>query len=154
MSQNSSPTGELCRNGNIGCELGERVHNPTECFIYRDGSLLTGAGPDTPIETNSNGGSQSAIPYRFDLIDAQALAAMAKVLKEGADKYGENNWRQIPVGDHLNHLLLHVFAYLAGDTQDDHLSHALCRATFALGVKLEQEGQVQRETSIIQAAVS
>lgn len=100
-------------------------------------AVLEGAGRDAPTEENSAGGKQSAIPYRFDLIDGSALAAMANVLHEGAIKYGENNWRLIPVQDHLNHLLMHTFAYLSGDTQDDHLSHILCRATFALGVELE-----------------
>ena len=94
--------------------------------------------PDAPIITNSNGGSQSKIDVRFDLIDGKALFEMAKVLHEGAEKYGENNWRVIPVFDHLNHLLMHTFAYLAGDVTDDHLSHILCRATFALGVTLQE----------------
>lgn len=102
---------------------------------------IEGAGKDTEITTNLQGGSQSKIPYRFDLLDGPALAAAAKVLQEGAEKYGENNWRLIPVHDHLNHLLMHTFAYLSGDTQDDHLSHILCRAIFALGVNIDQTPQ-------------
>lgn len=96
---------------------------------------IEGAGPDTPITTNEHGGSQSDIPYRFDLIDPLALSDMATVLQQGAVKYGENNWRKIPVEDHLNHLIMHTYAYLAGDLTDDHLSHILCRAMFALGVE-------------------
>jgi hypothetical protein len=64
---------------------------------------------------------------------------MAKVLSEGAEKYGEQNWRKIDIPDHLNHLLMHTYAYLAGDTTDEHLSHILCRATFALGVSLGED---------------
>jgi hypothetical protein len=93
--------------------------------------------PNAPVTTNEHGGSQSDVPVRFDLIDAKALFEMAKVLDHGAKKYGANNWRLIPVEDHLNHLLMHAYAYLAGDRTDDHLSHALCRATFALGVNLQ-----------------
>ncbi len=100
------------------------------------GSVWAGASPDTPTHTTESGGSQSDIPYRFDLIDGNALAAVATVLKQGADKYGEGNWRLIPIRDHLNHLLMHANAYLAGDVQDDHLSHIACRAIFALGVDL------------------
>lgn len=92
------------------------------------------ASPDAPLTTNSKGGSQSDIPVRFDLIDAKAMFEMAKVLDYGARKYGANNWRLISIEDHLNHLLMHTFAYLSGDTSDDHLSHILCRATFAQGV--------------------
>lgn len=97
------------------------------------------ADPDAPMTTNEKGGSQSDIPVRFDLIDAKAMFEMAKVLDHGARKYGENNWRLIDVDDHLNHLLMHTFAYLSGDRTDDHLSHILCRATFALGVTLQED---------------
>lgn len=98
--------------------------------------------PNAPITTNEKGGGQSHIPVRFDLIDAQAMFAVAGVLHEGAEKYGENNWRLIDIEDHLNHLLTHVYAYLAGDTSDDHLSHAACRAIFALANKLDGEHTV------------
>jgi hypothetical protein len=100
---------------------------------------------DAPTISNVKGGSQSYIPVRFDLLDANALFAAAGVLHEGADKYGAGNWRLIPVRDHLNHLLTHVYAYLAGDRSDDHLSHALCRATFALGVELDPEATPEKD---------
>ena len=96
--------------------------------------LIEGVGPDTPTVVNDHGGKQSQVLYRFDLVDPFAMFKMCRVLQKGAEKYGEENWRQIPVRDHLNHLLIHVYAYLAGDTQDDHLTHALCRAMFAVAV--------------------
>ena len=99
--------------------------------------VINGAGKDAPIEKNELGGSQSSSGYRFDLIDPKALFATAKVLKEGFDKYGADNWRKIPVSDHLNHMIIHAYAYLAGDRQDEHLSHAVCQAIFALGVDIE-----------------
>jgi dATP/dGTP diphosphohydrolase len=105
--------------------------------IYNaQGKIASIVSPDAPTITNEHGGSQSDVDVRFDLIDAKAMFAMAGVLDHGAKKYGANNWRLIPVEDHLNHLLMHTFAYLAGDTTDDHLSHILCRATFACGVAL------------------
>ena len=96
--------------------------------------------PDAATTVNDKGGAQSHVPARFDLIDGPALFEMAKVLHTGAEKYGEGNWKLIDVNDHLNHLLMHTYAYLSGDNTDDHLSHILCRATFALGVKLMEEG--------------
>jgi hypothetical protein len=90
--------------------------------------------PDAPRTTNEQGGSQSLVKVRFDLIDGSALFKMAHVLYEGAEKYGANNWRQIPVEDHLNHLIMHAYAFLAGDRTDEHLSHIMCRAMFAQGV--------------------
>lgn len=95
-------------------------------------------GKDLKTVINEHGGTQSEVYYRFDLLDAKAMFEMTKVLNEGANKHGENNWRKIPVCDHLNHLLIHVFAYLAGDTTDEHLSHIMCRAMFAQAVDLER----------------
>lgn len=103
------------------------------------GSIKDIASPDAPTTTNEKGGSQSFIPVRFDLIDGRALFEMAKVLHHGAVKYGEDNWRLISVNDHLNHGIMHAYAWLSGDRTDDHLSHFLCRATFALGVSLDKE---------------
>lgn len=103
------------------------------------------ASPDAPMTTNERGGSQSDIPVRFDLIDGKAMFEMAKVLDHGARKYGIDNWRLIDVNDHLNHLLMHTFAYLAGDATDEHLSHILCRATFALGVSLQDEKELAND---------
>jgi hypothetical protein len=102
-------------------------------------TIRKAADPDAPITTNEKGGGQSHIPVRFDLIDAKAMFEVAAVLHEGAEKYGADNWRLIDIEDHLNHLLTHVYAYLAGDRSDDHLSHAACRAIFALADKLERE---------------
>jgi hypothetical protein len=94
------------------------------------------ADPHAPTVTNDQGGSQSLIPVRFDLIDAKALFEVAKVLHEGAEKYGVDNWRKIPVEDHINHNIMHAYAYLSGDRSDEHLSHMTCRSIFAQGVML------------------
>lgn len=105
------------------------------------------ASPDAPTTTNERGGSQSHIPVRFDLIDAKALFEVAGVLHEGAEKYAPGNWRLIPVRDHLNHLLMHTFAYLSGDRTDDHLSHAVCRAIFALACDLDPEATPEKDAT-------
>lgn len=74
------------------------------------------------------GDSESLFNAIKELSNTQkALFTIAKVLKYGADRYEANNWRLIPQEDHLNHALIHYFAYKAGDTQDDHLGHCLCR---------------------------
>lgn len=91
-------------------------------------------GPTDAKVTNDVGGEQSPLPYRFDLIDAKAMFVLAGVLALGAEKYGEDNWRKLSTKEHLNRVLCHVYAYLAGDRQDDHLGHALCRAMMALAV--------------------
>ena len=85
--------------------------------------------------SNELGGKQSKLDYRFDLIDTKAIFALANVLHTGEQGYGKDNWRKIDVESHLNHATSHIYAYLAGDKQDDHLSHAFCRLMMALGVK-------------------
>lgn len=94
-------------------------------------NLLSGVSPNAPTTTLPNGAKQSASPYRLDLVPPLSLLDIATVLKHGADKYGVDNWRGIPVGDHINHALQHIYAFLAGDTQDNHLGHAACRMMMA-----------------------
>jgi hypothetical protein len=127
--------------GNGGERIVPRPDNKVEtlCVDTEPKRISDIVSPDAPTTTNEKGGSQSDIPVRFDLIDGPAMFEMAKVLGAGAKKYGDDNWRLVPVEDHLNHLLMHTFAYLSGDATDDHLSHILCRATFALGVQLKEE---------------
>lgn len=101
--------------------------------------VITSMGPDVETVTNEKGASQSALPYRFDLVDGPAMFKMAEVLAVGAEKYGVNNWRGIPVEDHLNHMIAHAYAWLAGDHSDEHLSHVCCRAIFAQAVDITDE---------------
>lgn len=98
---------------------------------------VKGLSPDQPTDTNAAGGKQSSTPYRLDLIPPLAILAEAEVLAIGAKKYGENNWKKIFIQDHINHILQHAYAYLAGDRSDKHLANLACRAHFAL--ELEEE---------------
>lgn len=101
--------------------------------------MIEGVGKDAETVVNEQGGKQSAVSYRFDLLDPKAMFAMTKVLKEGFDKYGsDENWRRISVQEHLNHALIHIYAYLAGDVSDEHLTHAMCRMMFATAVDIEK----------------
>lgn len=100
---------------------------------------VQGVGPDAPTITLPNGARQSDSPGRADLLPPLSLLEIAKVLKYGAEKYEPNNWRGIPLEDHLNHVLIHLLAYLAGDRSDDHLGHAACRMLFAHETALTQK---------------
>lgn len=101
-------------------------------------AIITGVQPDVPTVTNEQGGKQSATPYGFHLLPLNAMFAAAEVAHIGAEKYGEDfyhrNYNKIPVEDHINHAIQHLYAYLAGDTSDDHLGHAIVRAMFAYEV--------------------
>lgn len=95
------------------------------------------AGPDAKTHVNEVGAKQSLIPVRFDLVDAAAMFKMTEVLHEGAEKYGEDNWRGIPIHEHLNHMIMHAYAWLGGDYSDPHLSHIMCRGMFAQAIECQ-----------------
>lgn len=106
------------------------------CFTRFRGPLPTkhtiaGVGPNAPTTTNAAGARQSDSPYRMDLIPPLSVLDVAAVLKRGAERYGVDNWRGIPVSDHLCHALVHIYAFLSGDTQDNHLGHATTRMMMA-----------------------
>ena len=109
---------------------------PAAVKIGNGFARVAGVGPDAPTVINAAGGKQSGSPYRADLLPALAVLAVAGVLKHGADRYGADNWRVIPAVDHLNHALVHIFAWLAGDKSDDHLEHAACRVLMGLEMSL------------------
>jgi hypothetical protein len=91
--------------------------------------------PDPAVDVNEQGGRQSAVPYRCDLMPPRAYLRVAEVLKKGAH-HGEENWRLITVREHLNHALGHVHLHMTGDTSEDHLANASCRMLMALEMQI------------------
>jgi len=73
---------------------------------------------------------------RLDLLDAEALEDLARVLAFGAEKYAAHNWRNgISYGRLIAAALRHLFAFLRGQECDEesglpHLSHAMCCLMF------------------------
>lgn len=60
-------------------------------------------------------------------LEPDFLEIISKVLEEGLEKYPKDNWRLISPEDHFNHALIHLYALIKGDEQDDHYSHFLTR---------------------------
>jgi len=92
---------------------------------------------ETNTVTNEFGGVQSYLGCDFTRIPIDALFEVARVIKQGADRYpdfadGRGNWTAIPIRDHINHAIAHLYSYLAKDACEDHLSHAAVRLLFAL----------------------
>lgn len=62
---------------------------------------------------------------RYDLISPIGLRALAKTYAEGAEKFGAHNWENgMPAADMLNHAIAHIFKFLEGNKDEDHLGHA------------------------------
>lgn len=81
-----------------------------------------------------NGAKRDSIPERFDLIPMAALRECAVVMSEGASRYGDNNWRGLPIREMLNHGMRHLVLYMSGDRSEPHLSHAACNLLMAMEV--------------------
>ena len=118
-------------------EVNDNVEKGTIEFRGKEGELLgkiDGVGKDT---RQIDGIAE--IPYAFIDIDPKAMFAMAKVMAEGLQNHVRGGWRNVPLEKHLNNGLSHIYAYLAGDHQDEHLSHALCRVMFAVALEIEEK---------------
>jgi hypothetical protein len=62
---------------------------------------------------------------RYDLISPIGLRRLAETYAEGAQKFGAFNWENgMPVTDLLNHAIAHIYKFLGGNRDEDHLSHA------------------------------
>jgi hypothetical protein len=90
-----------------------------------------GLSPDAPTTVTKHGGKQSYLGVDFTQLDAGVMFEAAATMHQGGEKYGRDNWKAIEVEDHINHALTHLYGWLKGDRQDDHLVHALVRAMMA-----------------------
>lgn len=109
-------------------------------FVQED--EIQEASLDPNVEINQYGGMQARLDGDFIKISPQFLLALAKLVKQGGDKYGEFNWLKITTGEHLNHALTHIFEELSGDPspEEDHLLNAACRLMFAWVAKNQVGG--------------
>lgn len=64
---------------------------------------------------NEQGGRQTKLHVRSDLLPPYALLQVSKVLSRGEVNYGKNNWVKITAQDHLNHAMTHVLKVLCID---------------------------------------
>ena len=74
---------------------------------------------------------------RMDLVPLSVMENLAKILTMGAEKYGENNWQELPDfwKRYKAALLRHLTAIDKGELIDSesglpHIDHVLCNAAF------------------------
>jgi hypothetical protein len=70
--------------------------------------------------------STDANNVRYDLISPQALRRLAMTYDEGAKKYGAFNYKKgFQIQSLMNHAIRHCYLFLEGNTDEDHLPHAI-----------------------------
>jgi hypothetical protein len=63
---------------------------------------------------------------RYDLIPPEAVRALALQLEVGAIKYTDRNWEKgIPLSKYFDSAARHLFKYMEGERDEDHLVSAL-----------------------------
>lgn len=70
---------------------------------------------------------------RVELISPFALMRLGDWLAAGANKYTARNWEQgMPLSRCVASLFRHLLAYMAGETDEDHLAAIMCNAMFLM----------------------
>lgn len=79
---------------------------------------------------------------RMGLLPPYAIEGLAQVLTYGANKYGDENWRDLQDAErrYMDALLRHVNAYMKGEENDpetglSHLKHAMANLAFMIDIK-------------------
>lgn len=76
---------------------------------------------------------------RLDLLPCSAILELAKHCEAGAVKYGERNVdRGIPQHSFIDSALRHLFKYLRGDRDENHLVAALWNIAWAVNQEAEK----------------
>ena len=73
---------------------------------------------------------------RYDLIPPTALKRLAGVYERGAEKYGDRNWEKgMPIGRFLDSAIRHLYNYLEGKRDEDHLGQAMWNVAGAIHIE-------------------
>ncbi len=99
-------------------------HLPPEPERKKDYTLKD-SGTRKVFETGANRDLSSG-KGRFDLLPMETLRALAIHFEKGCDKYGPRNWEKgIPVARYMDSAIRHLFQFIDGQEDENHLIAAL-----------------------------
>lgn len=82
-------------------------------------------------EYSTGGLKENAGKPNLALVPYEAIARMAYRLEEGTKKYGTDNWKLgFPIRDAISASLRHLYQYMSGHTDEDHLAAAMVNIAF------------------------
>ena len=102
-------------------------------------------GWESPMDTNHRGAPHGKVGAAFHLLPPEALRRAAKIMQQNLESHGRDTWRSLDRDDHINHLLAHIFDWMEGKNDEDHLAHALCRAMFLASTLAEDKEAVNHD---------
>ena len=103
------------------CECEPRITNEVVKLDGDTGFTILSSGKQEEFDTGAKRDSQEG-KGRFDLLWPFALAAEAVHMQKGAEHYDARNWEKgMPVSRFISSGIGHVFKYLAGMTDENHL---------------------------------
>lgn len=92
---------------------------------------MPGKNMQNETVTYESGAERSTMDVRWDLLCEKFIREMACVMNEGAEKYGDDNWKGgVPEGVTINHLLEHLYRWQSGDRSEPHLAKVAINAMF------------------------
>jgi len=89
---------------------------------------------------------------RYDLVPPEAIRRVAKIFEGGAIKYDANNWRKgIFMHDYIDSGLRHIYKYMEGWTDEDHLAMGCWNIMCAIATEeMIQKGLVPEDMDDVQ----
>jgi len=84
---------------------------------------------------------------RFDLITPIGLKRLAQHYENGAKKYGDRNWEKgQPVSRYIDSAIRHLYVYLGGSREEDHLAACAWNALAAIHTEeMVNRGKLPKE---------
>lgn len=121
--------------GEVASALPQEEQNPlvTDDTVIRP-KVIHGNGGS--IEEYAGGGKRGVVEERYDLVPPIGMQQVAVAMAEGAKRYGDLNWHGLPVSNCTNHALKHIYQWIDGNRDEDHLGHAA--ANLLMAAELEK----------------